>query len=103
NFFDNVIADNALSHLNVGVVFEDSHHNLWVGGRHDGLFLFDQKEKTVKRFKKGEDSNSLSSNAILSIAEDKSGLIWVGTENGGLNIYNPKLGTFDKHMADLNG
>ncbi len=103
NFFENIIKDNALSRLNVGVVFEDSHQNLWIGGRHDGLFLYDRKENALKRFKKGEHSKSLSSNAILSIAEDKSGLIWVGTENGGLNIYNPKLGTFDKHMADLGG
>ena len=68
---------------------EDSRNCIWIGGKYNGLYLFDAAKKSYLHLvhdpaKEG----SLADNQINSIYIDRSGLTWIGT-NRGLNIYDP--------------
>lgn len=68
----------------------------WIGTTKNGLYLYDLKNDSIKRFTKS--SHGLSSNHVYSIEKDENGKIWIGTENG-LNKFDPKtekIALFDK-------
>ncbi|MBV8552792.1 MAG: hypothetical protein JOY54_15970 [Acidobacteriaceae bacterium] len=67
----------------------DGQNGLWVPSS-EGLYYFDRRsERFTYRFQHDESSSdSLDSNAILSVFQDGGGVLWVGTENAGLNILN---------------
>jgi ligand-binding sensor domain-containing protein/signal transduction histidine kinase len=67
----------------------DGQNGLWVPSS-EGLYYFDRRrERFAYRFQHDEtDSDSLDSNAIMSVYQDTGGVLWVGTENAGLNILN---------------
>lgn len=71
-------------------IYEDKEHNIWMGTRENGLYLF--------RYK-GEDNYqvtcytpdkhnpfSISSKSIYSILQDSAGRIWIATFGGGINL-----------------
>nr|WP_162845515.1 two-component regulator propeller domain-containing protein [Labilibaculum antarcticum] len=70
---------------------------MWFGTR-DGLCRFDGYE--VKVYRNTQDSNSISGNRILSMAEDKDGFVWVGTYQNGLNKFDPKTNQFKKYGSE---
>lgn len=61
-------------------IFEDSHHNLWVGTEGGGLLLFDRKKGNVAiRY---STADGLTNNSVLNILEDSEGHLWISTFNG---------------------
>lgn len=90
------IADNR-----VMSVFEDSHHNLWVGTAGDGLQILDRpKDVFIHYYYDSLHPEKLSrppiknyfdyaADFISFITEDISGRIWIGTLQGGINVYDP--------------
>lgn len=86
-----IVADQSVSfNADVYCIYEDKDHNIWMGTREDGLYLF--------RYK-GEDNYeatcyvptqnspySISSKSIYSIFQDSAGRIWIGTFGGGINL-----------------
>jgi len=88
---------NTFVHYNVNAksVYEDSEHNLWIGGLTDGLHLLDKNTKkfTTWRYNKN-DSASLSNDIVSTIFEDSKHRLWVGTLEGGLNLFNKGTGKF---------
>jgi streptogramin lyase len=70
----------------VRAIFEDSHHNLWVGTEGGGLLLFDREKGAVAvRY---ATADGLTNNAVLNILEDEIGNLWVSTFNG-LSKFDP--------------
>jgi ligand-binding sensor domain-containing protein/signal transduction histidine kinase len=67
----------------------DGQNGLWVPSS-EGLYYFDRmRERFTYRFRHDEtDTDSLDSNAIMSVYQDADRVLWVGTENAGLNILN---------------
>ena len=70
----------------VRAIYEDAHHNLWVGTEGGGLILFDRiKGNIAVRY---STADGLTNNAVLNILEDQAGFLWVSTFNG-LSKFNP--------------
>lgn len=71
---------------------EDQDGNIWIGTRHDGLFLLKRKENTshsfqLEQYKNDPDNNfSLSSNNVYSILHDDKKRIWIGCYGSGINL-----------------
>ena len=71
------------------VLAVDGQKGLWVPSSL-GLYYFDRRvERFTYRFQHDAgNTESLDSNAILSVYQDRGGVLWVGTENAGVNILN---------------
>ncbi len=71
-------------------LLEDSHHNLWIGTKGDGVWRLRERSNGGFEYRHytHSDANpySLSNNQIYSIAEDKSGKIWFATYGGAINM-----------------
>lgn len=75
-----------LGDLDHPVFLEDSNHDLWVGVRGGGVFLYKPGNDYFENFLYSEENtNSLSSNFILDVFEDNSKNLWIGTMVGGIN------------------
>jgi ligand-binding sensor domain-containing protein/AraC-like DNA-binding protein/signal transduction histidine kinase len=64
---------------------------LWIGTRGGGLERFNKKAQTFTTFYNNPNSNSLSSNDVISLLKDRNERIWVGTTQG-LNLMTTKNG-----------
>lgn len=73
---------------------EESPEVYWVGTRYVGLYLYDKRKGTVKRFLASGDSVSLRSNYVTSLYIDSRNNLWVGTNGGGLCLFNRGNQTF---------
>lgn len=75
---------------NVYAMTEDSHHNLWIATKGDGLVkaepIGEGNSFRLTRYKHTEeDEYSLSDNDVYSVYEDVKRRIWVATYGGGIN------------------
>ncbi|NIR09150.1 MAG: hypothetical protein GTN82_27340 [Candidatus Aminicenantes bacterium] len=77
-----------LPNLKIKCLYEDSHHNLWVGTEGDGLARI--KNGRIETF---SSVDGLASGYIFSIHEDNEGNIWIGTHKGGLHRLSNMLFT----------
>lgn len=85
-----------INHDFVGDIIINSLGQKWVllpkGG---GLFVFENdglglnSGSRTRKFSITDDTNTLISNEVYSIAEDNNGFIWVGTQNGIAVYFNP--------------
>jgi ligand-binding sensor domain-containing protein len=70
----------------VSVIFEDNSGVIWIGagaGTSIGLIRYDRSTGKRERFSNIlDDTSSLASNNINSIAQDHNGVIWIGTGAG---------------------
>ncbi|NOH03286.1 MAG: hypothetical protein HND47_15665 [Chloroflexi bacterium] len=83
----------------ISSLFKDSTGRLWIGTFDSGISYYDPAANFFKTFKNNQyNSNSLSSNRVLSIAEGQGGEIWIGT-NAGLNLYNPAENDFVRYRS----
>lgn len=76
---------------------KDSKGHLWIGS-FTGLYRYDGTH--FIGFKKSRDSNSISSNNVLSLCEDRKGNIWGATPIG-IFCYNPARNQF-KNYSTIN-
>lgn len=72
-------------------LYEDSKERLWVTTEGGGLFMVPIEDVQSGQFKfrnlkKGQGSESLSSNVTCAVAEDEQGNIWVSTSRGIVQI-----------------
>ncbi|RAV98244.1 hybrid sensor histidine kinase/response regulator transcription factor [Pseudochryseolinea flava] len=70
----------------VSFLFEDSHHNIWVGATRGGLSMLDHATKT---FKLNRDVPVFGTIDVRAIVEDKKGRLWLGCYGNGLLSYDP--------------
>ncbi len=82
-------------HRDYGKTFYvDSQNRLWYGTFGDGILLFDENLRVMKRFLNENNNNeSLAGNYIWSITEDQNGHVWIGTNNG-ISVYDPSKNKF---------
>ena len=73
------------------VLIKPVDNKIWLSAEQTGLFICNDNVE-VEQFieNDGYDSNSLSSNLVLSIYKDKKNRVWLGTNNGGLNLLTDK-------------
>ncbi len=75
----------------------DKHGNVWITTYGNGLFCYNKVTGSLGHYLYDiKNSNSISSNYLLSIARDKNENIWIGTDQKGVN----KL-TFAKHNVQI--
>ena len=81
-----------------GSLVADGQNGLWVPSSL-GLSYFDRRtERFTYRFQHDDtNSNSLDSDAIMSIYQDRGGVLWVGTENAGINVLNLRQEQFIRY------
>lgn len=78
----------------VSDVVTNGNGEVWIGTM-NGLYLFNLETSSTKAFLHNKNnSQSVSSNRIISLGKDDSGQIWIGTYDKGLDVYNPKTGHF---------
>jgi len=96
-----------LSDASISIIFEDNRGILWMGlgGTNvsaSGLAKYNRSTGERERFSNiADDTSSLPSNAIGSIAQDHQGVIWIGTA-AGLCRFNETTRTFTT-FSEKNG
>lgn len=71
-------------------IYEDSHHNVWMGTEGNGLVCYLSATQEVRVFK----YPTVNDNYISAIAEDKYGNLFIGTQKQGLSRYDRKSKEF---------
>lgn len=68
---------------------EDTRHNIWIGGKANGLHIYDPVNNSFHNYRHDPArEGTLPHNQVNSIYIDRSGLVWVGT-NRGLSVHDP--------------
>lgn len=81
-------------------LFEDSHANLWVSARTNGIYKR-EPPGNIKRYRNDpHNPHTVSSNQVRGFAEDNFGNLWIGTFTG-LNKYNPHSDRFQVYTRDI--
>jgi ligand-binding sensor domain-containing protein/two-component sensor histidine kinase len=75
----------------VTVIYSDKNEFIWFGTFGSGLFRFDPYENSLVHYYYSGETNTVSSDYILSIAEDNNGNLWIATFTGGLNKITMKI------------
>lgn len=79
----NVINEEALSFA------EDKKGNVWIGGRYNGLYIYDPQQEKFQHFPHDPSKEgTVAANRINCIYIDPSGIVWLGT-NKGVSVSNP--------------
>jgi len=80
---------------------EDNKGNLWIGTNGDGLLYLNRSTGEIKTYRNNPaNSNSLSSDIVVSLRLDRSGILWIGTYLGGLDSFDGQKFTNFRHTAD---
>jgi|GEM_PF-1396717 signal transduction histidine kinase/ligand-binding sensor domain-containing protein len=88
-----IIPRNELSHQ-ITAIAEDDEHQLWLGMGGNGVIRYHVEQNTFQHFVHSEkDTNSLTSNSVLSIKKISDGSIWVCTFNG--------ISVFEQHRKSF--
>lgn len=85
---EKAVIKNLSPNIAITSVIEDTHGFLWLGTS-NGMYRYDGY-KTQAWLNKANDSNSLSHNYVLALAQDKDKTIWCGTFGAGLNCIDYK-------------
>ena len=79
----------------VSDILEDNENQLWIATSNSGAFRYNPENNQWKHYTHGEKtSNSITSNAIITLFKDTEGKIWFGTNGGGLCYFNADTGLF---------
>ncbi len=82
-------------------VFQDSRGFTWFATK-QGVFRYDGVNYT-QYVHRAENSSSISSNEVWSIAEDADHYIWFGTQTGGISRYDYATDSFTNFLMDSLG
>lgn len=76
--------------LLVNTVYEDNHHNVWIGTENTGLLLYNSLRDNFTCFSSNENNDrGIQYNYdIYCIFQDKEENLWVGTDKG-ITVFNP--------------
>ncbi|MDR2003571.1 MAG: response regulator [Prevotella sp.] len=89
----------------VSDILEDNENQLWIATSNSGAFRYNPQNNQWKHYTHDEKiSNSITSNAIITLFKDTGGRIWFGTNGGGLCYFNAGTGSFtdfDPHNQTL--
>ena len=91
-YFDHLTIEEGLSQNDINCILQDHKGFMWFG-TNDGLNRFDGYEFDIFKPDPGN-SNSISSNLILSLAEDSLSRLWIGTVGAGLSCLDPHSNSF---------
>lgn len=80
-------------------LYEDSHRNLWISTRMNGLYRKDTDDNFEHFHNDVSQKEGISNNQVRQVMEDNGGAIWIGTFMG-LYRYNPYTGGFQLFEAD---
>ncbi|MEI2273536.1 response regulator [Sphingobacterium sp. ML3W] len=74
---------------------EDAENNIWIATNNKGLYKYNVKEKTYKKYEYNPaNKSSLIRNTLTSLTSDANGNIWVGSNGYGLCRYDKKSDSF---------
>lgn len=93
---------NSIRENHIMALLEDSYGNLWIGGKWDGVTIFNKKTGQAREFVlKNANKSQLDINAIIDIIEGSDKFIWIATSGGGLIKYNPVNGEYNQYLSNL--
>jgi streptogramin lyase len=95
-----------LSDAVVSIIFEDNREVLWIGATGGGLIKYNRSTGEKERFLNiVDDTSSLPSNLVASVAQDHQGVIWIGTAAGlcRFNETTKKFTTFSEKNGSPKG
>ena len=79
----------------------DAQGVLWVATDSDGLYRFEPRTGSAKRYlPPRHDARVPPQVNLRRLLDDAQGLIYVGTENEGLQVFDPKSETWRSHLED---
>lgn len=88
----------------VPVIYEALDSRLWFGSWTKGLFVHDPNGGHTSNFRSlAGNTDSLSSNTVVSLGEDSSGGMWVGTYDAGVNRVRSGDDPFEAYLSDEEG
>ncbi|MBN1536649.1 MAG: PAS domain S-box protein [Anaerolineales bacterium] len=74
---------------------------LWIATADSGMDKFDKSTETFTHYQTDpQNSNSLSSNNLMTLFQDSEGILWIPTLGGGLDRYDPLSKTFTHFLHD---
>ena len=74
----------------ISTIVEDDEHQLWLGIQGGGVVRFNAENNTFKQYvPSATDTNSITTNSILSLRKNSTGEIWICTFNG-ISVFNIK-------------
>lgn len=87
--------------MNVALkVFEDADGIIWAGTLGHGLAKYDtDKDEFTYYANIAGDTNSISSNLIVTISECEEGFLWIGTNGSGFDRFDKKANVFKNYNA----
>jgi ligand-binding sensor domain-containing protein len=103
--FENDSAQHLFNEV-VSIIFEDNSEILWIGGTGGGLIKYNRSTGERERFLNiVDDTSSLPSNIVASVAQDHQGVIWIGTAAGlcRFNETTKKFTTFSEKNGSPKG
>jgi signal transduction histidine kinase/ligand-binding sensor domain-containing protein/DNA-binding response OmpR family regulator len=65
---------------------------LYIATYHQGMYILNSENGSVKHLMKDSGLNGLSHNDVFCLKKDSHGNVWIGTNGGGVNIYNTTSG-----------
>lgn len=80
--------------ITVHFITEGRDGILWIGTGGAGLWKYDPKANTVKKYFTAKDGTGLTHPYVFTILEDSFGKIWLGTPSGGVNVFDPQTERF---------
>jgi ligand-binding sensor domain-containing protein/two-component sensor histidine kinase len=81
--FEKTLVKNSFNNDEITSFAEDREGNLWMGGKYNGLHIYNSDANKFYNFQKDPSrEGSISSNRINCVFIDKQGIVWLGTNKG---------------------
>ena len=81
-------------------IAEDSHTNLWIATRNNGLNCYHRESGLFLRFQSQQNNkNSLSTDKLKKVFVDSDDNVLIGTLGGGLNVYRSDAKKFEHYTC----
>lgn len=84
-------------------IIEDSHNNLWIASKRDGIWRYNRKTGKSYNYRHNpKDSTSPNSNWVIRVYIDQKQNLWFCTEGGGICRYNYEKDNFENFSTKEN-